>query len=213
MNLGPNRCTEPSEKDYVCNWNNNLSSLDCQTGFSLLVFLKTLIILPISYLGEFKCMHCHNSSNCAELPAKSESECLSTPICLLLNGTVLWDVEKEECEQISLCSELCQGRECVGKEECLTIGGFCEDEDLILNTVQVSKRLLEKLKWDFRVLIFLVQIAADRFPSLQNATKGVCIVPVPPDNVPPCPFYRSSSGLTFDFTSLRGFERIHFASF
>jgi hypothetical protein len=73
----------------------------------------------------------------------------------------------------------------VGEEACEE-SGECDDPDLIYESIQE---------------------AALQFPSLSNAANGVCITPLEPNNVPPCPLLRNSTVLTLDFTTQRGCVR------
>eukprot|EP00009_Paramoeba_aestuarina_P004329 CAMPEP_0201511284 /NCGR_PEP_ID=MMETSP0161_2-20130828/3752_1 /ASSEMBLY_ACC=CAM_ASM_000251 /TAXON_ID=180227 /ORGANISM="Neoparamoeba aestuarina, Strain SoJaBio B1-5/56/2" /LENGTH=1798 /DNA_ID=CAMNT_0047906711 /DNA_START=91 /DNA_END=5487 /DNA_ORIENTATION=- len=179
--LGPYRdvlCQEPTGTNLVCEYDNSLLEEDCDTN------------TPV-------CMYCHNSSHCEVIPeATDRDECENTPICLLPGGEIRWNVDEDECEAIKSCTELCNGAACADKKSCESIGGFCEDTDAIVETVDYA-------------------IAKYPTSNLGPAANGVCITPISADNNPPCPFLSeivepginqldSRVGNSWDFTTHRG---------
>jgi len=170
LTLNPGFCVEIPAKKHACNWNSSLfSDKQCETG-------------------TYKCMYCHNSSHCELAPFKvsSQEECEALPLCILSNGTLLWDVSQEDCENLGSCSEACGTTECETQEECETKGGRCIDSDNIQRSVE---------------------LAAEIFPSLAPALGGVCLTPLSPDNHPSCPNTNLNTSSTLDFTSSRGCVR------
>ena len=56
------------------------------------LFYFSLSSLLLNSQGEEKCMYCYNSSNCVVFPEGDQTNCEETPICLLNDGTLLWNV-------------------------------------------------------------------------------------------------------------------------
>ena len=85
-------------------------------------------------------MYCFNSTYCVPLPASSQEECEETPVCVLLDGEVLWGVGGDDCERRMTCSDPA----ITGEDECLA-SGDCVDPDLIQESIEVRyfKNLME----------------------------------------------------------------------
>ena len=135
--------------------------------------------------GDSGCMFCFNNSYCVGLPGGdrgTEEECEDRRACVLNDGDLVWDVTEEECEELNRCSSGMGTNEA----EC-GANGYCDDPD------------------DIEVAIAALIID---FPEIVNATKGVCVTPLNPDNTPSCPRLRPTDVETLDFTSQRGCIRI-----
>ena len=137
-------CEEPTDSDYVCNWDNSITDR------------------AVCEEEEFRCVHCFNSTYCVDLPATSRliifsfeihylrlrfsyfshprDECENTPVCVLFDSTVLWDVSEEECENRKTCSD----GGVTTEEDCLN-GGSCDDPDAIYDSIVVRFKIIFNL--------------------------------------------------------------------
>ena len=126
--------------------------------------------------------------------------------------------QQDQCEAMNFCTSKCKGKECANQIECETIGGYCDDPDAILESIEVFLCFFHN-NTSSHLLTTLVQYATQVFPTLEGAKTGVCVKPIQPFNNPQCPYVTeyvvaqpgaldTRTGNSYDFTTHRGYISI-----
>jgi hypothetical protein len=127
------------------------------------------------------CMYCYNSTHCVPIPAASESECTSLPLCIAPDGAIYPNVtevwlkvyllripfdshsSKDNCQRMEFCTQQWKGENVTDMQSCVMESGVCDEPDRIYDTVKV---VVMKSLWIF-FFDSLSRILSNRFlPSL-----------------------------------------------